>query len=106
MVQDISHGLFNSRDVATYEMIGTEGELTRYKMTDAKGNEAIITLDTARGVPVKKEIYTLADSGRSLKMTVIIEDFRLEADPASFELPKDFKRVPMGEMKKILTGKQ
>lgn len=106
MVEEISHGLLNSREVAKYEIIGTEGDLTRYKMTNDKGKEAVITIDTARGIPVRKEIYDLAEGGRKLEMTVTIEDYKTEPDPANFELPRDFKQVPIGEMKKILTGGQ
>jgi hypothetical protein len=104
MVEEISFGLLNSRETANYEMVATEGELTRYRMIDGKGKEAIITIDTSKDIPVKKEIYDLADGGRQLTMTVTLEDLRLEPDQANFDLPKDFKQVPIGDMKKILTG--
>ena len=104
MVEEISHGLLNSREVANYQLVGTEGELTRYKMTNSKGKEAIIIVDTVKRLPVKKEIYNTADGGSQLEMTITLEDLRLEPDAANFELPKDFKQVPISEMKKILSG--
>lgn len=93
MVQEISGGMLNSREAAVYERTGSEGGLTRYKVTDEKGGEFIVTFDESKGLPVKKE---------SQQMTVTLEEFSLEPDLSLFEIPKDLKKVPMDEMKKIL----
>ena len=93
MVQEISGGMLNSREAAVFEKIGSEGGLTRYRMTDDKGVEAVITFDEGKGLPIRKE---------SQKMTVTLEDLSLEPDVSLFEIPKDLRKVPMDEMKKIL----
>ncbi len=103
MVEEITHGLFNSREIAVYENLGTDGGFAQYKMTDGKGKESIITIDLAKGLPIRKEIFNIADGNRMLEMTVWLEDFTTEVDPANFEIGKDFKKVSMDEMKKILS---
>lgn len=104
MVEEISHGLFNSREVGSYEVVGTQGELTQYKMSSSNGKEAVITVDTAKSLPVRKEIYRLTDGGHQSEVTVTLEDLKPDPDASNFEIPSDFKKVPIGEMKKILSG--
>lgn len=96
-VREVTFGLINGRDVAVYERNG-QG----YRSKDDKGREVNITLDE-QGRPVSKEIYRDSDGGRVREIRVELNDFKLLADPAHFDIPKDFKKVTMAEMKNILT---
>ena len=106
MVTEISLGLLNSKAKGVYEKTGTEGGITKYKVTsDAdKGKESIMSFDETLGIPVKKEIYKGTGAERSLEMTVTLNGFKAEIDGAAFVMPKDFKKVSVEEIKKILSG--
>ncbi len=105
MVQEISHGLLNSREQASYEKIDSANSLTNYRYKDAKAKEVVLTFDEAKRVPVKKEIFGIVGGTRTLEKGITLEGFTTEVDPGHFKIPEDFKKVSAAEMKKILTAK-
>lgn len=103
IVEGVTDGLWNRRDNAVYEKIGTENGMTKYRVTGAPGKpvEAIISIDDALGLPMVKEVYT-PDNRRTLGRTVKIAEFKSTVDDKEFSIPKDFKKVPLEEMRKVL----
>ena len=103
IIEGVTDGLWNRRDNAVYEKIGTENGMTKYRVTGAPGKpvESIITIDDALGLPMVKENYK-SENGRTLELTVKITGFKTEADDSNFVIPKDFKKVPLEEMRKVL----
>ncbi len=106
MVTEISLGMLNSKAKGVYERTGTEDGVTKYKVTsDAdKGKESVVSFDEKLGIPVRKEIYKGTGAERTLEMTVTLNGFKPEADEGAFVLPKEFKKVSVEEIKKILSG--
>ena len=104
-VEGVTDGLWNRRDNAVYEKIGTENGKTKYRVTGAPGKpvESIITIDDALGLPMIKEVYT-PENGRTLGRTVKIAEYKTTVDDTAFSIPKDFKKVPIEEMRKGLVG--
>jgi hypothetical protein len=104
-VEGVTDGLWNRRDNAVYEKIGTENGKTKYRVTGAPGKpvESIITIDDALGLPMMKEVYT-SENGRALARTTKIADYKTTVDDNAFSIPKDFKKVPLEEMRKVLVA--
>jgi hypothetical protein len=102
-VEAVTMGMINGREKAIYEKTGTEGGMTKYRVTGGPGKpvESIITIDDKVGLPVVKEIYKI-EGGRTLDMTVKLSGFKTEVEDTLFDIPKDFKKVPIEEMKKVL----
>ncbi len=103
MVQEISYGMLNSKEKAVYEEISSEAGMAKFRFIDAKGKESEVTFDKERGLPIKKEIFSVKDGAKTLEITISLEGLTTEVDPAHFEIPKEFKKVSAEEMKKILT---
>ena len=102
VIQEITHGMINNRDVAVYKKIDDTDGLVKYKYVDQKGKESIVTYDSANGIPIRKELFGIKDGLRVPEIAISLEGFSTEVDPVSFELPKDFKKVSPQEMKAFL----
>lgn len=105
MVEDVTRGMIIARTIASYEKIGTENGMTKYRVTGEPGKktESIITIDDKLGMPVSKEIYSL-EPARTLDVTVKLTGFKTEVDDSLLVMPKDFKKVPLEDMQKTLIG--
>lgn len=104
VVQEITHGMINNKDIAVYEKTDDNGGLIKYKYLDQKGKESIVTYDTAKGIPIRKELFSIRDGARTSEVVISLEEFSTEVDPSNFELPKEFKRVSPQEMRSILSA--
>ncbi|MEQ1603993.1 MAG: hypothetical protein ABL999_03920 [Pyrinomonadaceae bacterium] len=106
MVTEISFGLINSREKAAYETMGTENGITKYRIAPAppKNIETVIHYDEKLGLPIKKEIFRNDGANRLIDRTIEFSGFKTEIDTTLFAFPKDFKKVSVEDMKKILTG--
>ena len=102
LIQEITHGMINKKDLAVYETIDSAGDLVRYKYIDPKGQESLVTFDAAKGIPVRKELFVAKDGLKTLDITISLEGFSTDVDPATFDLPKDLKRVTPQEMRSVL----
>lgn len=107
IMEAVTKGLLNGRDKAVYEKIGSENGMTRYRIIGEPGKpvESFVTVDDKLGLPIMKEVYKL-EGGRRLDITVKLVGFKTEVDDKAFDIPKDFKKVPLEEMQKSLTGKK
>jgi hypothetical protein len=102
-VEAVTGGLIGGRSEAVYEKIGSENGMTRYRVTGIAGKptESIITVDEKLGFPVVKELYRL-EGGRALDVTYKISGYKTDVDDALFNFTKDYKKVPLEEIRKTL----
>jgi len=102
-VEAVTGGLIGGRAEAVYEKIGSENGMTKYRVTGIAGKptESIITVDDKLGLPVVKELYRL-EGGRTLDVTYKISGYKTDVDDAQFNFPKDYKKVPLEDMRKTL----
>lgn len=101
MVAEISYNMLNNKLKGVYEKDGNT-----YKIMNEgdKPGEAVVTFDDKLQLPTKKEIYRTVDGKKSLVVTVTLNNFKTEPDASLFDIPKDFKKVAVEDMKRVLTG--
>ncbi|MEP6946858.1 MAG: hypothetical protein ABJA02_13135 [Acidobacteriota bacterium] len=102
-VEAVTGGMINGRDSAIYEKTGSVNGMTTYRVTGIAGKptESIMTVDEKLGFPVTKELYRL-DGGRALDVTYMLTDYTTDVDDSLFNIPKDFKKVPLEDMRKTI----
>lgn len=103
MVEEITRGMLNDRVQAVFEKISSEGGVTRYRKWGEAGKNlvSIISFDEKLGLPVKMEIFKNGE-GTAADVIVQLIGFKPTADEALLAIPKDFKLVPIDDMKKVL----
>ena len=108
MVREISYGLLNSDRPASYQKLeSTQGTVTYKVSPDPKeGSESIVTIDQTIGLPVKKQIFSGSAGSGTPVITISITNLSMSVDPTLFDIPKDFKKVPIQDMKSVLTGQK
>lgn len=108
MVREITYGMLNPEKPASYQKLKSEGGMVAYKVSpDPKeGSESIVTFDEKLGLPVKKEVYTGTAGNGTPTLTVSLTNFSTNVDASALEIPKDFKKVAIQDMKSVLTGKK
>jgi len=108
IVREISYGLLNSEKPASYQRVeGAPGTVTYKVSPDPKeGNESIVTFDEKLGLPVKKEVFSGSAGSGEPVATISINNLSMNVDPSLFVIPKDFKKVPIQDMKSVLTGQK
>lgn len=98
-----------SRTAARYEKLGTEELMgratTKYRVTSTSNQqgetvETLIWIDEALGMPIKSETTTRSEATGESRYTVEYRDIKLEADPALFSLPKDYRKVSQEEIQR------
>ena len=106
MIDEITLGMLNNTTKGIFEKQTTENGITKYKVTSDidKGKEAIISFDEKAGFPVKKEIYKIDGTNRTLEMTVTLTEIKTEVDEKLLAIPAGFKQVEIDAMKKTLSG--
>lgn len=85
----------NRKTDASFEKLGTENNLTNYrvKLGDSSASEIILTYDETLNLPVKQEFYSISGEQKILTMTVELKNFQTSADEKLFVLPQDYKRA-------------
>ncbi len=99
---DFSNEWLNAKTDAEFTRIGTENNLTQYRVGFVN-SEIIVFVDDALNFPVRQEFYSLENDQRSLTMTIELRNFKPEASSDLFAVPKDFKKVSAEEFKKLLS---
>jgi len=95
--------LLNENSRATYENLGgvmLDGRMTtKYRVTPADGNnnsttkvETLIWIDESIGMPVRSETTSSA-AEHSSKVTMELQDIKLEVDERLFALPASYRKV-------------
>lgn len=96
----------NEKRGATFENLGTENNLTKYRvrLKDAPdaASETLIFVDENLKIPVRQEFYATVGEQKSLVFSMKLEDLKLEADDKIFELPKDFRKISLKEFQNTI----
>ena len=85
----------NRKTDASFSKLGTENNLTNYriKLGNSSESEIVLTYDENLKLPVKQEFYSISGEQKILTMTVELKNFQLSADEKLFVLPQDYKRA-------------
>ncbi len=106
MIDEITRGMLNNQAKGIFERQTTENGITKYKVISDidKGKEAIVSFDEKAGFPVKKEIYKIDGTSRTLEMTITLNGIKTDVDEKTLAIPAGFKQVEIDAMKKTLSG--
>lgn len=103
-ISDLTTRLLHRRENTEFESLGVENELAKYRVrvNDSSSSESIIYVDERIGMPVISEYYSVNGESRELTYRMELQEFSVEVDPSSFELPKDHRKVPAAEFYRIV----
>lgn len=88
-----------------FEKLETVESTTKYRVKpeNAAQTEILIFVDEARGFPVRQEFYSTGGGGeRVLSFAVELRNLKIPADENTFVVPEDYKKVSIGEFRKVL----
>jgi outer membrane lipoprotein-sorting protein len=94
----------NNQTEVTFEKLETVENTTKYraKPSGAAQTEILIFVDEARGFPVRQEFYSINGEQRVLNFAAELRNLKIPADENTFVVPKDYKKVSIDELRKIL----
>lgn len=97
----------NQKADVKFEKTGAENNLVRYRaiLGESGKSEAVIWVDEKINLPVKQEFYSTYGEQKTVNFTFEIKNFKLQTNANLFEIPKDFKKVPIEELRKTLQSK-
>ena len=89
----LSH-LLHMRDFTEFEETRQDGRVKQFRgrVNESNASEVIVFFDESIGLPVKQEFYSIEGENRILRYSVELRDFKLEVDPAVFEIPTGFRK--------------
>lgn len=95
--------LLNRKKDAKFESLGAENNLVKFRvrLDDAINSEIIIWIDENVGLPTKQEFYTVAGEQKTLTSAVELKNFNLQPEARFFEVPNDYKKVSLKELREI-----
>lgn len=95
LTEFLTIGWLNQKRDAAFENLGTENNLTKYRVRLAGSNssEVLIFVDESFKLPVKQEFYSIAGEQKTLTLSVELKNFLTSADENLFKLPQDYKRT-------------
>lgn len=84
---------------ATFEKVGVEEGLTKYKVTvdGASEIENFVFVDDVNALLVRQEQYAVEDGVRKLFHSFELRGFRTDAEESLFQIPASFRRVSSEE---------
>lgn len=84
-----------------FEDLGTENGLRKFraKLDESAGSEVLLFIDEASGLPMRQEYYSTSGEGRELVYSYEVRDLKLEAADDLFTIPKDYRKVSIGELR-------
>ena len=91
----------NQKPDAKFTKLDAENNLTKYavRLDDSDFAEAVIFVDEQINLPVRQEFYSTKGDRKILNYTVEMKNFKQQADDDLFEIPKDYKKVSLEELK-------
>jgi len=95
----------SEKQPANFEKLETTENLTKYRVRfedGAAAAEIFVYVDENLGLPVKQEFFAMSGEQKNLTYAVELKNPKLETDENLFMIPKDFRRVPAEEFRKIL----
>ena len=102
---DITASLLSHRPNTSYESLGREDGLSKYRAQtgESDSSEIIIFINEEIGLPVRQEFYSVAADGqKSLQYRMDLRDFRPEADEALFAVPGRARKVQLAEFRRLI----
>lgn len=93
----------NQKTEGKFENLGDENGLTKYRVK-FEASEALIFVNENFKLPVRQEFYSLEGEEKILRMTIELQNLKLQADESLFEIPKDFRKVSIEEFRQSLKG--
>lgn len=86
---------------AKFTRLGAENNLTKYavRLNDSDASETIVFVDEAINLPVRQEFYGVTGERKILNYAVEMKNFKRETDENLFEIPKDYKKVSLEQVK-------
>jgi hypothetical protein len=92
-VNDLTNGLLRQRPYTTFEEIGREGNITRYKVQieNSGTGEIFIDFDNTLGMIVRQEFK----NGTDIEFGFELRNIKLEADDSLFEIPAGYRKVTL-----------
>jgi hypothetical protein len=100
---DITASLLSHRPNTSYESLGREDGLSKYRAQTGDSSEIIIFINEEIGLPVRQEFYSVAADGqKSLQYRMDLRDFRPEADEALFAVPGRARKVQLAEFRRLI----
>lgn len=97
----------NQKADVKFEKTGAENNLVRYRaiLGESGKSEAVIWVDEKINLPVRQEFYSTYGEQKTVNFTFEIKNFKFQTNANLFEIPKDFKKVPIEELRKTLQSK-
>ncbi|MEO6334287.1 MAG: hypothetical protein ABIO91_04820 [Pyrinomonadaceae bacterium] len=94
LYEPLSAQMLSTRDYASFAEISREGSVVEYRarFNESSNSEALIFFDETIGLPIKQEFYSIGGEERKLQYSVELKDFRAQAEPELFEVPKNLRR--------------
>jgi hypothetical protein len=92
--QPLTAQILNLRDYASFEEIDRDGPVVQFKarVNESPNSEVLIFFDENIGLALRQEFYSIEGAQRSLEYSVELRNFRAEAEPELFAVPKNFHR--------------
>ncbi|MBS1797228.1 MAG: hypothetical protein JSS81_25605 [Acidobacteria bacterium] len=92
----------SEKSAASFEKLETTGNLTKYRVKPGANEtaEILIFVDEKLGLPFKEEFYGGEAGQKTLLYTVELRNFKPEPDDGLFAVPKDFRKVPVDELRR------
>lgn len=95
LIKNLTSKWLNEKSSASFEKLGTENALTKYRVTleDGKSSEIFIFVDEKLKIPIKQEFYSVNGEEKKLQYSVEIQKIKINIDSKLFELPKGYKII-------------
>lgn len=93
----------NIKAEARFTNLGVENGLTKYRVNldESLDAETIVFVDENLNLPVRQEFYSFRDGERIRVYAVELRNFRLLVDAGLFEIPANFKRVSLENLRSV-----
>lgn len=94
----------NSKADARFTNLGVENGLTRHRVnfSESADAESIVYINESLHLPFRQEFYSGRGAERTLTYSIEMRNFRLIADAALFDVPADYKRVSLENLRAVL----
>ena len=99
---DVTANLLSSRPDTTYERLGSENGLSKFRSRSGDAGEVINFVDDAIGFPVRQEFYSVgADGQKILQYTMDVRDIKREVNDELFAVPANARKLSLADFRKL-----
>lgn len=103
-VSDLTLRLLDKRRFASFEDLGSDGGIRRYRaiIDESESSEVLIDIDEKSGLIINQEFLVRTDKQPSAPFfRVQLKNLKLAVDDKMFEIPKGYKKVAWSEFERI-----